>query len=787
MALTLQMIRGTSIGRAALLGATALGALGAGTAAHAQASDAEAQSGLGVIVVTATRVEESQQSVPVAVTAFSGEDLVRQNALDVQNLERLAPGFRAREAKGSVSSLYLTIRGQVQNDTISSLDPSVGVYVDELYLARSYGVNTNLLDVSGVQVLRGPQGTLFGRNTTGGALVLSTNDPDPSEWSLTAAGSYGRFDEFSGSAVVNLPVVEDVFAIRAAAGILNRDGYRTDSGYANNIGGNVGLGYEDRDSFTGRLKVLVQPTEQLSIILSGEYLDMQESRGGVQTIFAYQPGSRPGVGGGSLAAIAAAAGDDINDYISFVNADPDNISQNVAPYLDLEAETYSARVNLETSFGEAVVIAGLRNVRQQQDIDLDGSPYAVHYTSGRIDSEQISIEARLSGTILNDALDFVVGASYLHETGFDQSYSAADDSTPISSILEGIIDNDSVGLFGQATWHATDQVSITGGIRYSVDDKGIVINNRLGSIANLSDGGAFQPVPGLNFCLFPTVGVTPNDCTAQRRDDFEGVSYTLGVDYQVTPDVLLYAKTGRGFRSGGQNLRAIVTPLAFQPFQPEIAYQHEIGIKSEWFDNRLRFNAAAYYTDISDFQASILVAGPTGAATIVQNAASVTIWGIEAELLAEVAEGFTIGATAAMTKPEFDEYLDFFGNDLSNSNFENVPEHSFSISADYETYFGRNRLNLHADYSWQDEIFQEDSPDPAIQQFVTSPAGGVMNVRASMSFSDDLFEVAVYGRNIFDNRDLVSALNLVAPYGYINGRFREPATYGVSARLRWSQ
>lgn len=739
--------------------------------------------GLNVIIVTATKRDANLQDIPVAVTAFSGEALEAQNAVEVADVARLTPNFYARVASGNPSALNYAIRGQVQNDVLATLDPSVGTYVDEHYWARAYGANASLLDVESVQVLRGPQGTLFGRNTTGGAVLINTNSPDTDDFSVAASGRYGRFDELSATGIVNIPIIKDGLAIRGAINYSERDGYLTDNGFANNIGGNQGQKYNGRETLTGRVKLLATPTDSIDIELSAEIYDLESSMLSFQTVFAFdQPGNPRAVRN-----IAAAAGSDIDTYIAGVMDDPDFISLNTPPLTNVETQTYLGKVGFDFGPSEFKMILGYREIDSFSQLDLDGSPFASHATIGVQDLEQYSAEIQLGGLALNDRLEYVVGATYFAESGSDQSFSAPDEdfAAPTASLLEGIIDNEAFGVYAQGTFDVTDTISLTAGGRYTDEEKGITINNRLGTFDFLETGQAFQPVPGLNFCLYPAAAVTPNSCVQSRKDSFDGWSYQFGIDYEPNNNFLLYAKTSKGFRSGGQNLRAILTAETFVPFDPEVAYQHEIGLKTTGLNNRLRFNAAGYYTTIKDFQASIIVGGATGSATIVQNAAEVTIWGLEAETQFEVVDGFVLSGSAGYTDASFDEYTDFAGNDLSDSNFVLVPEFQFSVAADYGVPLAGNQLDFHVDYSWSSEIAFDDDSRAFLQEFIVGPESGSLNARLGYSFAGDRFEIAVFGRNLLDNRDLNNALLVENPYGYVSARYREPTTYGVSASVRF--
>jgi iron complex outermembrane receptor protein len=803
--------------------------------------------GLEEIVVTARRVSENLQDVPVAITAFTGESLQQQNAVRVSDVARLTPGLLMREANSTPSAIAIALRGQVQTDVLATLDPSVGTYVDGLYWARAYGLNGDLLDIQSVQVLKGPQGTLFGRNTTGGALLIQSNDPSLSGFSGLASGTYGRFDERSGTAVLNVPIIENKLAIRAAVQRVLRDGWLRDRV--------TGDRYNNRNQWTARGKVLFKPTDNLSILLSGEYYKLRVQAAGRPMLYlvpagltAPAPSAAVLAAGASAAAIRAGqgivntpaagidpfsypslatlslgsgyAGSNLRGYYTGINPNEVELSQGLAgnqrdfpdasPDTLAKTQTYSGTVNLDTFFGAVKFIGGYRKVDSFSRLDLDGSAVPMHRTIGRQTLEQWSGELQITGKAFDDRIDFAAGTIYFNESGFDGSdtitipVGGAAASFPLAfqstttSMFSGELFNDSMGIYGQATFHANDRLSFTGGVRYSIDDKGLVNRNK-----------NFNRATSVTSCQLAPIAQLAADCAQSFHDQFSGVSYLASVDYKVTDDILVYAKTSKGFRSGGQNLRA-PSVAASIPFAPEIAYAHEGGFKSEFFDRRVRLNVAAYYSTIENIQRTTLIATNTtgGTATILSNAGKLRVYGLEGELTARLFNGFTLGTTGAITKPK---YLDFSEipnrtdllGDRRRERIENVPEYTFSVSGNYEHQFDFGKFNIRGDYSWSSAfplqpyvalvgdplgVTIDPSTGRTIEQEIikatTATAAGILSARASITILDDALELAVYGRNLTNNRNLVSSL-YVTGLGYVAGVRRDPATYGVSATLRF--
>lgn len=811
------MVRKTLIGCVSLM---ALMAPVSALQAQAAPQAAEDEGGLGDIIVTARKVEENLQDVPVAVTAFTGQALENQNLQRVENLANFTPGMSIRPGSSTPSAITITLRGQVQADILATLDPSVGTYVDGVYWARAYGLNSDVLDAQSVQVLKGPQGTLFGRNTTGGALLINTNNPDLDEVSGRVSATYGRFNETNVTGILNLPIVEGVLGMRLAVQRFTRDGYtRNTSTTGTALTGNTviretqapgspaGTRLDNRDRWNYRAKVDLAPTDNLRFQFSAERFEMDEytsrqlryatptftatnatySTGGTGALFV-------GILSGNSPATATAAGITIlNGQIATNAANPSQALNNENGYVSATTSTIGFNATLDTGVGQFKLTTGYRSVRTYAGLDLEGTSFPIHFTEGQQSLKQKSAELQWTGTALNDAIDFAFGGFVFHEEGFDQSISITVPAlNPATSHFYGLIDTDSVGAYGQASWRITDALTFTGGVRYSVDDKGLETRNN-----------NYLRTTGLTICSVVPVApfnaggevVGPTQCAFGRSSEFSGWSWTAGLDYRFNDDLMVYAKASQGFRAGGQNLRAPNT-AAFLPFLPEVARSYEVGLKSEFLDRRVRLNVALYQTDVSDIQRTTLIATPpippatvAGTATILGNAGKARFRGGEIELQALVADGLTITATGALTDPEYIRFADLSG-DRSFERFVGISRRQFSLAADYVGDIAADsRMRLHVDYSWRSaqnlsEYNWVANPlNNAIIEATTAPAQGLLGARATVEIGDT-YEVAVWGRNIANDRSYVSSL-AVLPLGYITGTPNEPATYGVTATIKF--
>jgi iron complex outermembrane receptor protein len=781
------------------------------TATVSSAAPGQSQ-GLGDIVVTARKVAENLQNVPVAVTAFSGAALQQQNAVQVSDIARLTPGLIITPSTSTGAGSQFTIRGQVQQDNLATLDPSVGLYVDGYYWARAYGINANLLDIQDVQTLKGPQGTLFGRNTTGGAILIETNNPSFRDGiSVLASGTYGRFNQWSGTGIVNVPLVDDKLAVRVAYGRNTRDGYADDVASGSKL--------DSQNEYTVRGKLLYKPTSNLSILLSAEQYrtkflgnPYREQYVGPDSPI-NQEAAVEGLGfagAGALGCLSATptqaclqAGNALL-ATSEANANKgDSVDLNVLPRTYAKTNTYTATTTLDTFFGAIKAIGGYRKVRSSADVDLDGSPYNGLATRGEQDLSQYSVEVQATGKAFDNRLDFAAGVFYFHESGYDLSYSSALSLlNPTSQFIRGDIDNDSQGLYGQGTYHVTDKLSFTGGLRYSIDDKRLISNNGV-----YSAGDFAGPAPGATFSC------SLAQCPESRHASYSGLSYTAGIDYKVTSDILVYAKTAKGFRSGGQNMRGTeFFPSSENPFKPEKATSYEAGVKTELLDRKLRINAAGYYTIDKGIQRTTLLADALGnTATEVTNAGRADIYGGEIEASALLPAGFRIDGTLAYTHPEYKSYVSFDPSgvnliDRSKERFYGIAKWTSSISPSWTHDFAFGQFLLRGDFSYQSKMALygngyyvnsagatiDASTGAAVSPAVaagmlkatTDEAHWLIGARAGVTVLDGKLDLAVWGKNLTNKRDLVVALP-ISGLEEASAMRREPRTVGVTATIKF--
>ncbi|MGH6652223.1 MAG: TonB-dependent receptor [Sphingopyxis sp.] len=758
-----------------------------------------------IVVIGVTKQDANIQDTPIAITAFSGEKLTEQGINKVDEIATFTPGFNIRGAGNNPTALTLSMRGQIQNDNIATLEPSVGTYLDELYIARAYGLNTELVDVESVQVLKGPQGTLFGRNTSAGAVLIQTANPRYGEVSGKVSATYGRFDERTGQAVLNLGL-SDELAIRGALYYQKRDGYKTDV--------DSGRKYEGRETWNGRVKLGWKPTDTFELILSGEWYDTFIDGPARQNLFFNAPpnfgAAKPIVDG--IAATDRAQFDGNPNRVSITpptavrGADPRGI------FNDTRTQTYAAKFILDTSFGQVRWINGYRGIQSENLVDLDGSSFAGHFTEGTQDLKQYSSELQVTGTGFDDRLNFAAGLTYFKETGFDQSRSnlfgatfTAGPTVPPQFVgatnwsnFSGSLDNNSYGMYTQLNFKLTDALRITGGLRYSIDDKGVTTQS--GDVANNTD---------VFVRCSPFATAIP--CLRTNKEDFTNLSYTFGVDYDVTEDVLLYAKHSKGYRSGALQLRTLTLADSI-PSQPEIVYEQEVGIKTTFLDGRAHFNIAGYHNVVKGAQRSPVLAPNGQSQTVIENADTET-WGGEFDAAFEVTDGFTVFANGALTDPKYTRYegkgvSGAFGSqvivpvDKSDYAFVGIVKKQFSVGANLKKDLGSVGLDANVVYAWQGKMPQLEAPTSlytstgigglgltpaqAAQVAAVKNSGslGILNARVALSFGPEKnFELALWGKNLTNDQE--QQYTLLLSNIYIGTSYNEPRSYGVTGTFKF--
>ena len=752
------------------------------------------------IVVTARKRAESLQEVPVAVTAFSEEDMKRQNIQEFVDLQAQLPGVYISQVQADPSIARIVIRGQAQADMLLTTDASVGVYVDGVNLPRQNGLNANMFDIERVEVLRGPQGTLYGRNTTGGAINVITRKADYEGVRGYLRGTAGNesFTQFAGA--LNIPLAESA-AVRLAAQKTDQDGF----GKSNFTGDDL----YDQDEVFFRGSLTWDPTARLNVQLQADYMDLDEG-GAAEKLL--QPGGNilnPGntlpitpsiVAGIELGAMNPA------DIPSAANPipGPTFIPGLIAGYealsgytqgdlldSDADADVFSKATlwggGLTISYDlndtvEFKSITGYRNWKTERLLDLDGTPFTILHPLLAVDADIFTQELQLLGSTGN--LDWVVGGFYSNEEGTDGSRTlAVRPLNPTRNVTDGDVTNKSWALFAQGTYALTEALNLTAGFRWTEEKKALVNMNRL----ELAD------IPGFVIaCRVPPANLPVDACATKSSDSFEDPSWLVSLDYAINEQVMGYASISRSWRGGGQNLRADGADVAAaQPFEPETALNYEVGLKGDFFDSRLRTNVAVYLTDYEDVQRSIIVPGSASGSvvTVLTNAAEAEITGLELEAWLYPTDNLTIFGTVGYLDFEYKDFESFAQDGVTivdrSGEDVGVPELQYSLSARYDAPIGNNRLGIQIDYAWVDDI--NTNPTSTVPDVVTQDSHGLLNSRVDFEIAQSDLILSLWGRNLTDETIIAGTTDFTGNLGHTIGHIGRPRQYGLTVTWNLGQ
>lgn len=738
------------------------------------------------VIVTTQRRAESLQTVPLAVSAFSGEELRAQGIFDIKGITERTPGFTMGEFNPGQTQLY--IRGIGSNEDGAGGDQSVVVFVDEIYIGRAAGMDVDLFDLERVEVLRGPQGTLFGRNVVGGAVSLVTKKPTE-ETEVALEGTVGNYNALNVRGMASGQIAENVYG-KIAFSSRNRDGYlknrigdfldafptNSEAALADNRARKI-----NRDSLRGALRFT--PRDNLEINLSANVSTLDED-GAVRHFI---EGPAPGVYA-AHASLIPNYDDDIHSVLT------DTIGR-------FENDIWGISARIDWDINDSITFSSLTAYRDVDALNIEAGLGTVNLTNllvstgaipfgadgnndYRDQSETFTQEFRFTSSgdsrlqwvgglyFLSEDTDRTETASigikipigpgvYLDAPGFNANNNVASDMQNSET--------DSWAIFGQATYDFTDQLSLTVGGRYSNDEKSI---SRLG----IPNGVSIQQ--GYNL---------------DAEDDWDEFTGKVSLNFQATDDIFLYGTYSEGYKSGGYQGLASGPVQAGTSFDPEFAELYEIGAKMEF--NRVRMNVAGFYTDYTDLQILQLLVpegSPPGTpgVLITQNAADAEITGIELETTVAVTDNFMLQGSFAYLDTEFKDFSapagfrppdggaggggSRIGNELRNA-----PEIAFSILARYTHQMDSGgELSFQADFQHKDQVFQ----DPDVLDFASVPEYDLVNARVTWINSEDTLEVAGWVTNLFDEDYFIHNFPALGNGLATSG---PPSMYGLTVTWRY--
>ncbi|WP_439135868.1 TonB-dependent receptor [Pseudomaricurvus sp.] len=789
---------------------------------------ANASSLMEEVVVTAQKREENLQTVPISISAFSGDALKEMGAESVSDLGRATAGVSMNNE--SVTQPAYNVRGIQTDDFTVGSDPAVALYVDGVYAARGAGAEIPLDDVERIEILKGPQGTLFGRNATGGAINYITKKPSLEGQEGSVTGSLGNFDRKKLDFSYNTPLT-DTLAIRVGGSVNRRDGY------LENANGRD-LNDIDRQSF--RASILWEPNDKAQILWRGEYSDMSQGSGTVTTT--------------TESVYNAGVYDEPYDLYGDISTDVQSLE---------ERDLFGTSLEFNYFFDNATFtsLTAWRSMNVNFINDEDGSSDPGHYFASENidDQDQFSQEFRLTGDTEN--LKWTLGATYSrehvdHTTDVISNTSTLENFAIFSGLLDNIdafapfgfpgavlgLDNnstdkqiaevvnsvraledangvqglslaqflggltgldpftllpdiqgnltedpnwmesvhntgtyESTAIYGDATYSVTENLNITAGLRYTYDEKEFTVdtgynpNNYL-FINPLTS----QPQPmGL---FFYNNGLDGGNVPQKYSDDWGALSGRFVVDYMFDDGTLVYGSVATGFKSGGFN------SLSFGPgvepsFDQEEVTNYELGYKSEFMDGKMRFNASAYFYQYDNKQDLNLIGSPIPSYNITTLDAEGK--GVDMELYWSVTDQWFVSANYSYIKTEITGYDVILNEeDETGESLTNTPENSFYLMTEYTIPFdSAGDLVLRADYSWVDEA------DGSFRDRLDSYDR--INARATFNSASDSWSASLWVNNLTDEEDIRDFVGPGGALGSYTVARRLPRMYGLDVTYRF--
>lgn len=717
---------------------TALSGLGIALGAMAMlAMPTTALAQIDEIVTTAQRTEQNLQDVPVSVTAVTLEELEERQVYDVLDLQTLVPNINIATNTGTANAARIFLRGVGEDESRGAVDQAVGIYIDGVYVGRSVGSLFDLVDVESIEVLRGPQGTLYGRNNNGGAIKLNSVKPVIGENEGSARLTIGNYDRLDVRAVGNLALGENT-AIRATGMYRSRDGFHTlnpNGARANLAGTNVG----EQEIYAGRIMLSHDFGNDWNLLIAADRSEDNSDP---------LPDS-------------VAPGFDADNDIFTIEPAPGTTCPETGGFIGFGLGCFAEYSNETISQGLNATLKGnlgnfdVTSITAYREMNDDlvtriGFPY-----SQQTDQDQFSQELVASSN-LDGAFNFVTGLYYFREDLLLNS----------TFVFPFIVDTstESFGIFGQGTFDVTDQLALTGGLRYTTETKDFD-GQRVGS-------------------------------TFARQDsaDFDNVSYSLKADYDITDDVMVYASYSTGFKSGGWSPDAFNAAGIFLPVNEEEVATFELGARTQFWDNRAQVNVTYFNSDYTDLQIGASVPGSSftppvpGNVFTRFNVPKTKIDGLEVEWRFEPHDQFTLSGNLGLLDARYTEVSDFAAAGLTaggsscaggvvtqqcalDLELKNAPSYKASIAAVYRQPFMNGEISYSGDINFEDATWSLVANAPI---FAYTEIPTLVNARVAYTPDDSGWSVGLWSKNL-TNEEYYRAASGTGFTTYAS----EPATYGV--------
>ena len=671
------------------------------------------------ITVTATKTGVTRlQDTPISITAVTAEDIARTGMIDIHGLTAETPNLDIAQ-NGPFAEVY--IRGIGSNNVFIGSDPDVSIYEDGVYIARPSSAFSDFFDVERVEILRGPQGTLYGRNAVGGAINIISREPDNTLRAKVGAGigNYGEYDE---QGYISGPIVPGKL-YASISGL----GQRHD-GYIKNIYPG-GRDLNDQNTHAVRAQVRATPTDNLDILVRGDYSNDSGVIATAQKLLVPDPAD-------------PLVNTTLGNYHEVALDTPES----------QDRKNYGVSGDIRYAVSDALKLSTITAYRRSylfSSADTDGSSLPILSTNYLEHQDQFSEEFNASGKV--NRLTYILGAYYFRENIHDNDL--VEHLGPKTGLaFSPTVHTDAWAGYGQATYDLTRKFSATAGIRYTVEKKEFDQNTGTVSLT----APAYLAGPFIY----------------DLSNTYKAGTPKFGLQYQATRDVLIYASATRGFKSGGYSDS---TPTRINGFNPEYLWSYESGVKSDWLQHRLRVNGDAFYYDYTDLQVqSFIVPGIINTT----NAASAHVKGVELEVQAEPVKGLNLGGTLAFLDARYSSFRDALapGNvvfDATGNYLDTAPKWAYSLYGQYDfRILAYGVMFVRGEWSWHDrKYFTPDNSDLQSQS-----AYGLLNASIGYSFPDGHLQLLAYGRNLTDRQYITNTATFPAePAGQVGF----PRTFGL--------
>lgn len=694
------------------------------------------------IEVTARRTIENLQTVPVAVTSMGEEELAQRGVDNITSVQQYSPNTTLQVSRGTNSTLTAYIRGIGQQDPLWGFEPGVGIYIDDVYLARPQGAALDVFDVERIEVLRGPQGTLYGRNTIGGAVKYVTKQMTGDN-AFAVRGTVGSYNQRDIKVSGQTALGDSVFVSGAIASF-DRDGF----------GKFINTGDENynKDLTAGRVSLQWNVADNFRVNVSADKTaDDSNSKGGYRLTQ-------------SLLSPTTPVTDSV--YDSYTSMPVDN-----------SVETSGQSLTLTWDVSDAWTIKSVtakREGKTDTNIDFDSTPLASLDIPAFYEDEQTSQE--LQFLYNRDGFKMASGLYYYSGEACGAFGTVIVAGAGVTIENGGCVDTKSIAAYAQGSYQLSDKLSLTAGGRFTKDDKDATVYRfmYLGNKSpRQSDGTLLQVQSDFSDSV-----------------SFNHFSPRVGVEYQYSPDIMYYTSYTNGFKSGGFDMRAnqLANPNAADPYQEETVDTFEFGIKSEWLNQRLRLNSAVFLSKYDDMQVTVQRAIPNNVASQVLNAASADIKGMEIEALFAATRNLDLSFILGYLDADFNK-VDFFDPttqtvvDVSNLwSFANTPKLTATVAARYTvtTSFGDIVINANAAHRDDTQIFELPSA-------LDEDGYTLVNAGATWYSNDGHWDVSLQGKNLTDKQMRIAGYNFAFLAGEqtITGYYIDPRTVSLTVGYRF--